>query len=48
MNAEELVEKLRMTDIVMAASGSSLSISVLLLPNSGVVEVMPENYRSSL
>ena len=48
MNAEELVEKLRTTDIVMAASGSSLSISVLLLPNSGVVEVMPENYRSSL
>lgn len=48
MNAEELVEKLRMTDIVMAASGSSLSISVLLLPNSGVVEVMPANYRSSL
>ena len=48
MSAEEMVEKLRRTDIVLATSGSGLSISVLLLPNSGVVEVMPENYRSSL
>ena len=48
MSAEEMVEKLRGPDIVLATSGSGLSISVLLLPNSGVVEVMPENYRSSL
>lgn len=48
MSAEEMVEKLLGTDIVLATSGSGLSVSVLLLPNSGVVEVMPENYRSSL
>lgn len=48
LSPAELVEKVGKTDIVMAPSGKGLAISVLLLPNSGVVEIMPENYRSSL
>lgn len=48
LSPAEIVEKVRRTDILMAASGKGLSLSVLLLPKSGVIEVMPLNYRSSL
>ena len=33
-------------DILLAASGTALSLCVFMLPRSGVVEIMPNNYRS--
>ena len=40
------MKSLLKADILLAASGPALALSVFLVPKSGVVEVMPANYRN--
>ena len=42
----ELIRTLTSIDILLAATNPALAFAVFLVPRSGVVEVMAENYRS--
>lgn len=42
----EKVKFMTSVDILLAATGPVLGLAVFLTPHSGVVEIMPENYRS--
>ena len=46
MNWKGLVKYMMSVDIVLAASGSHLLLSLFLMPKSGVVEIQPVNYRN--
>lgn len=46
MNFPDAVKFVMSVDILLAASGPALTMSIFLTPHSGIVEVMPENYRS--
>ena len=46
MNWKGLVKYMMSVDILLAASGSHLLLSLFLMPKSGVVEIQPVNYQN--